>query len=80
MLADELGDFELRAHAVGARNHKWLFHTLECRRREQAAEASYIAHDLGAVRGMHGVFNGVDRGRALFDVDARVGVSDFCHG
>ena len=80
MLADELGDLELRAHAVGARNHKRLFHALECRRREQAAEASDIAHDLGTIRGMHGVFNGVDRSRALFDIDARVGVSDFCHG
>ena len=79
MFADQLGDFELGANAVGAGNKDGVFHVLHGGGGKQAAEASDIADHLGAIRRMHRVFDGVYGSSALFDIDAGIGISHLSH-
>ncbi len=77
VLAGELGDLELRAHAVGARNQQRLFHILRRGDAEQPAEPADVAHDLRTVGGMHGLLDRVDRAGPFGDIDAGCCVGDF---
>ena len=77
VLAGELGHLELGAHAVGARNQQRLFHALRRGDAEQPAETADVAHDLGAVGGVHGFLDRVDRARPFGDIDTGCCVGDF---
>ena len=71
---EQLGDGELGADAVGAGHEDGVLHVLEALHREARAEAAEAADDLGAVGGLDGALDGVDRAGALVDVHAGVGV------
>ena len=77
VLAGQLGNLELRAHAVGAGNQQRLGHVLGRRDAEQAAEAADVADDLRAIRGVHRLLDGVDGARALGGVHACCLVRNF---
>ena len=74
MLAHDLRQAQLRAHAVGARNENRILHAFRRGQREQAAAAANVSDDLGAVRAVHGVLDGVHCAGALGRVHARLGI------
>jgi len=80
MLPYELGDLELRTDAVGARHENRVLHVLRGSYGEQPAEPADIAHHFGAVRGMHGLLDGIDRAGALLDINARLGIGNLLCG
>ena len=77
---DHLGQLELGAHAVCARDHDRVFHILEGGCAEQAAKAADVSDDLGAVGALHGSADCLDGAGALIDVNAGVLVGDLLVG
>ena len=76
VLVKDLGELELGAHAVGARDEYRVVHALDVGGGEQAAEAADTADDLGAVRGGHALLHEVDGTGALGRVDAGIAIRD----
>ncbi len=72
--AEQLGELELGAHAVGARDEHGVVHLLDVGGGEQAAETAQAADDLRAVGGGDALLHQVDRAGALGRVDTGVAV------
>ena len=72
----EPGDERLRADAVGGRDQQRISETLPVDR-EEPAEATDVAHDLGPERRADVCLDELDRLLARGDVDARVRVGQF---
>ena len=72
--AQQLGDRELGAHAVGATHQDGVVHVLEGLHREARAKATQPADDLGSVGLANAGLDRVNRACALVHVHAGVGV------
>ena len=71
---EQLGNCQLGAHAVGARDQHRVLHVLEALHGEAASESAEAADDLGTVGGLDCVLDAVDSAGTLVHINAGVGV------
>ena len=71
---EQLGNGQLGAHAIGARDQHRVLHVLEALHGEAASESAEAADDLGTVGGLDCVLDAVDSAGTLVHINAGVGV------
>ena len=72
MPVENLGEHELGAHAIGARDEHGIVHVLERSSGEQAAKATDAADDLRAIGGGDHLLDRIDRAAAFGGIHTRV--------
>ena len=80
VLAGHLRQGELGANTIRAAHEDGIVHLFERSGREQTAESTDVADDLGTIRRLHARANRIDGAGTLVNVDAGILVGDlFCH-